>query len=573
MKEETFRMDRQALALLKRTNTYFRERAQPAYVVGGSLRDLLLGEAYSDWDIVTGGNAHTLARRLADTLGGFYVRMHDKASRVVVKYETDEGATAITLDISPIQGASIEDDLRRRDFTINALAAPLDEVVGYLEDVAKASDEEGNRGLDDNGKEGVRESSPYMSLRNRVIDPLQGLQDLEARRVRVVSDDVFRQDPLRIFRAVRLVARLQHYGFVLDGQTRGLILRDAALLPGVAAERIHDELYAILEPEGTTGHLRLLDALGLLTMLIPEFTPARGMRQPYPHYWDVLEHSLETAGAMELVASLVGPAHERGPAVDSANPTTRPATKGTSGGGAASEHVGMPLVGIRQADSENITEIRNILQEAQQQGIFSFADLTSPRMKLAALLHDIGKPVTVSTGEDGGIHFYNHPQIGAALAQQITRRLGASTHDRRLAQQVAAHHMRPGQLGQDGPVTPRAIRRFFVDLGPTGMLVALFSLADHLATFGPQPLTGAWVRHLTVVRLLLASYVRDREHILPQRLLTADELMRRLKLDPGPRVGRLLDEIAGAQAEGRVHSREEALWLAEELLSRGVDEA
>jgi poly(A) polymerase len=236
--------------------------------------------------------------------------------------------------------------------------------------------------------------------------------------------------------------------------------------------------------------------------------------------------------------------------------------------------VGTDITGIPgiAADSENITEIRNILREAEQQGIFSFADLTSPRMKLAALLHDIGKPATVSTGEDGGIHFYNHPQVGAVLAQQIMQRLSASTQDRRLAQQVAAHHMRPGQLGQDGPVTPRAIRRFFVDLGPTGMLVALFSLADHLATFGPRPLTGAWERHLAVVRLLLASYAREREHILPQRLLTADELMRRLKLDPGPRVGRLLDEIAEAQAEGRVHSREEALWLAEDLLSRGIDE-
>ncbi len=155
------------------------------------------------------------------------------------------------------------------------------------------------------------------------------------------------------------------------------------------------------------------------------------------------------------------------------------------------------------------------------------------------------------------------------LVERILRRLSASTQDRRLAQQVAAHHMRPGQLGQDGPITPRAIRRYFMDLGPTGILVALFSLADHLSTFGPQPLTAAWERHLDVVRQLLSSYVRERESILPPRLLTADELMRRLKLDPGPLVGQLLDEIAEAQAEGRVRSREEAFWLAEERLGRG----
>ncbi|HEV2582413.1 MAG TPA: HD domain-containing protein, partial [Ktedonobacteraceae bacterium] len=216
----------------------------------------------------------------------------------------------------------------------------------------------------------------------------------------------------------------------------------------------------------------------------------------------------------------------------------------------------------------DIAEIRQIVREAEQQGIFAVAALTASSMKMAALLHDIGKPATYAVGEDGGIHFYSHPQVGAPIALQITRRLSASTQDRRLAQQVAAHHMRPGQLGQDGPVTPRAIRRYFVDLGPTGIVVALFSLADHLATFGPQPLTAAWERHLAVARLLLASYVRERERILPPRLLTAEELMRRLKLNPGPLVGQLLDEISEAQAEGRVHSREEALWLAEERLNQ-----
>src|SRR5436309_14152162 len=99
-------MDIETLSLLRRTNEYFREQGQAAYVVGGSMRDLLLGEVCSDWDIVTGGNAHVLARRLADRLGGFYVRMHDKASRVIVKADTSEaeGARSITFDISPLQG-------------------------------------------------------------------------------------------------------------------------------------------------------------------------------------------------------------------------------------------------------------------------------------------------------------------------------------------------------------------------------------------------------------------------------------------------------------------------------------
>jgi hypothetical protein len=182
-------------------------------------------------------------------------------------------------------------------------------------------------------------------------------------------------------------------------------------------------------------------------------------------------------------------------------------------------------------------------------------------------LHDIGKPLTYTVDGQGNIHFYGHPQVGTPVASEIMARLSASTQDRRLVQLVTAHHMRPGQLGQDGPVTPRAIRRYFVDLGPTGILVALFSLADHLATLGPQPRTAAWSRHLAVTRLLLTGYIRERAKILPPRLVRADELMSRLRLQPGPILGRLLEAIAEAQADGLVRSREEAILFAKEYVA------
>ncbi|HEV2659505.1 MAG TPA: hypothetical protein VGU68_02835, partial [Ktedonobacteraceae bacterium] len=153
------------------------------------------------------------------------------------------------------------------------------------------------------------------------------------------------------------------------------------------------------------------------------------------------------------------------------------------------------------------------------------------------------------------------------LAQHITRRLSASTRDSRLVQQVVAHHMRPGQLSHD-TLTPRAIRRYFVDLGPVGINVALISLADHLAMRGPDPLGTAWERHLATVRQLLTAYIRERKRLLPPRLLQGDELMHRLRIAPGPLVGYLLDQIAEAQAEGTIHSKEEALWLAQEKLAR-----
>src|SRR6266849_2153145 len=538
-----FRQLSATLHLLHQTAEYFSDQRQPAYLVGGSLRNILLGQQCVDWDIVTTGDAHRLARRLADKLGAYYVHLHEKASRVVVVLDTNypnNPKQEITFDISPLNGKTIEDDLRQRDFTINAIAAPLGDIVQYLEiDNTERPPGSPPRGI-------VRATLAADTLATastdatlvpgagaggglNLIDPLHGLADLAAHRLKAVNAEVFRRDPLRMLRAVRLMMR---YGFEIDRWTEELMIRDAALLTQVAAERVHDELYTLLGPAGATERLRFLDEHGLFTVIFPEFVVARAMRQPGPHHWDVLEHSLESVGALERVARMV----EQG-----------------------SESTGR---------EDDLAEIRVLLREAETQGIFAFERLKAPGMKMAALLHDIGKTVTYSEDEDGGMHFYNHPQAGVPLVEQVMRRLCASTQDRRLAQLVSAHHMRPGQLGQDGPVTPRAIRRYFVDLGPTGIYVALFSLADHLATLGPQPVTNSWERHLGVVRLLLTSYIRERERILPPRLISPEELMRRLNLEPGPLVGQLLDLIAEAQAEGTIHSKEEAMWLAEERMNQ-----
>lgn len=500
---------KKTLSILAQVTHYVAATQAHLYLVGGSLRNLLLGEPCVDWDLVTDGDAHTLARNLAEQLGGVSVRLHDKASRVII-HEANAEADLV-IDLAPLHGKTLAEDLNARDFRLNALAAPLSAVLEQL-----------------------AHSDPLAQV---VIDPLHGLDDLAARRISVVNAQVFRHDPLRILRALRLA---QRYRLTLDPQTETLIKRDAHLLTQVAPERIHEELYTLLGQTGALKQLHRLDAYGLLVVLFPELDAGRGMRQPSPHQWDVLEHSLQCVHALEVLAE----AFQTDP--ESTWPTTLASTT---------------------AESEDLTALHTLLHEAEQQEIFQFAELQAPRMKLATLLHDVGKPLTLSIDDNGAIHFYNHPHVGAPIASEIMRRLSASTQDRRLAQLVAAHHMRPGQLGQDGQaVTPRAIRRYFVDLGPTGILVALFSLADHLATLGPQPRTQAWTRHLAVTRLLLTSYIRERATILPPRLLTSDELMSRLKLQPGPLIGQLLEMLAEAQADGAIHSREEALLLAREYI-------
>jgi tRNA nucleotidyltransferase/poly(A) polymerase len=330
------------------------------------------------------------------------------------------------------------------------------------------------------------------------------------------------------------------YSLSLDKQVERMLRRDAGLLLKAAPERIHDELYAILRPGGATEWLRLLDKYGLFTTLMPEFIPTRGMPQPSLHHWDVLQHSLEAVAALERLARELQQEPEQ------------------------ARHSELDIWG-----DGDVLELRTLLYEAEQQGIFEFARLTTSAMKLAALLHDVGKSVTYVNEGNGNIHFYHHPQAGVPLAQQIMQRLSASTQDKRLVQQVVANHMRPGQLSGD-KVTPRAIRRYFTELGPTGIYVALISLSDHLAMRGPEPLTEHWARHLATVRLLCNSYIRERDSIIPPRLLQGEELIRHLHIEPGPIVGQLLEQIAEAQAEGKIHSKTEALWFAEEALARRV---
>jgi poly(A) polymerase len=494
-------LDTQTQNLLQKVAQFFCDKQRTAFLVGGSVRNLLLGIPCTDWDITTDGEAPSLARKLANQLGGYYAHMHEKASRIVIKHE--QPGKEIILDIASLHDNSIEADLAARDFTINAIALPLAQLC----------------------------TSDWQDEPLQMIDLLQGAADLATHTLRAVNDHIFLHDPLRLLRAMRFSMR---YALTIDPHTRTLIQRDASLLSRVAAERIHDELYALLVPPGATGRLRTLDALGLFMTLFPEFLPARGMPQPGLHHWDVFDHSLETVAMLERLA----------------------------------ETLQQPLATIEQSPMEtaagDLRALRELLDEAALQGIFARDALTTPAMKLAALLHDIGKPATYEVDEQG-IHFYGHPQVGIPIAQQIMHRLGASTQDRRLVQQVVAHHMRPGQLGRD-MVTPRAIRRYFLDLGPTGIAVALISLADHLSMRGPEPLQHSWARHLASVRLLLTRYIRERQSILPPRLVQGEELLHRFKLQPGPLIGQLLEAVAEAQADGLIHSRTEAFWLIEEKL-------
>ena len=242
------------------------------YLVGGSLRDALLDRPLADLDLAVPGDVPNLARALADRLAGHFVLLD--AERSIARIVLDEGSVRI-IDIAPLRG-DIHADLAQRDFTIDALAAPIEPLVAGSE-------------ID-------------------VIDPFGGLADLQDGIIRLVSERALEDDPLRLLRAVRLAAQLD---VQLAPETTDAVRRHAGLIGQAAAERQRDELARCFATTRAAPALRMMDDLGLLERLFPEVTVGRGVTQPKEHYWDVFDHAIQTVAALDFMLSEEAPAGER----------------------------------------------------------------------------------------------------------------------------------------------------------------------------------------------------------------------------------------------------------------------
>lgn len=298
------------------------------------------------------------------------------------------------------------------------------------------------------------------------------------------------------------------------------------------------ELMALLARPGCGAALRALDAAGRLTQAIPELEAARACDQPGGiHFLPVLGHLIETATAADwLLSQLDG------------RPTAT---------------ANLPAAVQRHPDlrfaSAWAARYRERFAEPTAAGRTRAA-----LFRLAALLHDIGKPAT-RADVPGGATFYDHQKVGARMAEAIGQRLGLSAAETGYVTAIVRAHMRPGQLGSGGMVTVRALRRFFRDTGDAGPDVLLVVLADHMATRGPHLDPGGWYAHLRWNDALLDAVWGEPE-ALARPLLTGHDLMAAFGLAPGPLIGRLLAQIGEAQAGGDIATREQALALAARLL-------
>lgn len=223
------------------------------YMVGGSVRDLLRGESPLDIDIVVSENPERFAIEIATRTSGRFVKI-GQSNQTIYRVVTQ----AVSYDVSALHGTTIENDLKNRDFTINAMALELSS--------------------------------------HQIIDPFYGRKDLAQKTIRMIDETSFTKDPIRLLRAFRLGVRLNYH---IDPVTLSVIKKHSALIWCSAAERIYAEFIKILGASESYPHLRLLAQSGVLFEILPELQRLKGCRQNRYHSFDIWQHTLRTYSYLE----------------------------------------------------------------------------------------------------------------------------------------------------------------------------------------------------------------------------------------------------------------------------------
>ena len=441
------------------------------YIVGGSIRDLLCGRVPQDYDLAVAWEPDNFARSLASKASGHLVKIGKRGHQVLRVVTGD-----YFFDIMPFNGASIEDDLNQRDFTINAMALELSS--------------------------------------GRLIDPTGGKRDLAAKKVRMVSGDIFQKDPLRLIRAYRMAAS---FGFAIDKQTESAIVRDADLIQKSAGERIRDELFKILNHSGSRTQLVNMADSGVLFCVLPELLTLKNCpaddHQPayfYERTLNAYQHLEQLLDNRELKSS-------------------QPA----------------------EALFEDIDAERSVL------------------LKWAVLLHDLGRPSVRTITAGGSVKFYGHAAKSADLARKICLRLKFSRRHCDRIELIVRHQNRPLFLfkaRQKKIDIDRAFIRLFMKYGnllPDIFLHALAQYASRRDSADPC---------LQIFSEFICEGIQKYYAVLRPRAsqplpLNGNDLIGKFGLKPSAAFKQILKAIEEEHLAGGNLTREKALVLVAKMLN------
>lgn len=504
--------------------------AGDVWLVGGRVRDALLGRASLDTDLAVRNDALKIAAELARETGGSFVALDPIRDIARVVWSLDvppsnvqlsdaqrsdapprnasRGDTPLhtgrsgldarerSLDIKSLEGGDLSVDLASRDLTINALALPLSGVHAGAEPIARDS----------------------------VIDQHGGLGDLDARRVRMLAPSAFDADPLRLLRAPRIALDL---GFDIEPATRAAIRQRARRAAEPAAERVRDEVLRLLAASDPAAAIRSLDSLGLLPAVLPEL--ARISDRPFrdrlgPRAFEVCLVAIDTIRSIESIEAIEA-AHsiDAGPSVERAAPWT----------------------GIERAVLAG--HIDRLAFEGRPTSLWlRLATIMAVAARSAGARYDHRRGRW--SGEERPAALRR-----SALDAAARLRLSASAADWLAA--VVAHAGAPERIGRSGldPVAmARAVHRLERVSGGRGADVALVACALNGAA--SADVIGALIRH-----------GMEREAAADAVLIDGRGLIEALGIPPGPLVGRLLEAIGAERAAGTIRDRDSALAFARTL--------
>jgi poly(A) polymerase len=445
------------------------EVGTPIYLVGGAVRDLLMGiTPEKDFDFVMEDNLVKSARLFSRIFeGNFFPLSSDPPNYRVVLLHSNQ---RIEVDFSGFRGDDLCYDLTNRDFTVNAIALEVADL--------------------------------YREGGIKLYDPLGGEHDVQTRVLRLASPCAFDQDPLRILRAVRIAKERNLH---IDPETREAIYRQRNRLCSVSAERIRSEFFKILSFSDAPESLKLLDELGLLSILIPETEALKGKSLESASGLSLWQHSLEVVSWCEW-----------------------------------------SLVNLEKIFSHFHEYIKSYLEEELEENV----DRKS-LLKLAGLFHDRGEAFP---GEKV-----------MTVADTIARRLKLGKRTGRTLRKMVNYYNQVLSLRKMEKPPSRVFFQFFQNVDPEGLAVLLLAWAEYIAC-APERLTRPDdIALRNFLADLVHYYVNDYPLIKP--LLSGQEIIERFGLQEGKVVGELLNQVARAEAQGLLGSSREAVLFVEDLLS------
>ena len=469
------------LPLVQKVVAQARMSNQRAYLVGGYVRDILWfggsKKGATDLDFAIAGiKALDFAKQFSETNSTAENEAHfvvlDEAfdtARVVF----DDGAY---VDFAGCVGGSIETDLRRRDFTVNALAFDAD--------------------------------NPEC-----ILDLFEAVDDVEKRIIRAISKDSLSEDPLRLLRAFRFKATLNAQ---IETQTMEWIQELSPLISSVAVERINTEMFVLLNAPRAGEIVCELGKTGLLESIYVELKDTRRVTPNDYHHLNLFDHSVETVHQLEENL------HR------------------------------LPVWAREESDAQ-----------------LSYGVTKLAATKLAALLHDIGKPGTWEINEEGRHTFYGHDSKGADMAEVMGERMKWAKPVSRFISKLIQWHLRPGQLFHQGQPTEKAIYRFYRKMGDDLPQLIALALGDLNSTCGEGlPEESRTVLANQMLDLLYGYKPFVEETTAKPCFLNGKDVMELAQVGPGPIIGEILEALAEAQGVREVVDRPSAERFVRDYVSK-----